>query len=326
MNLGEEIFSIDNEEELNRVALAIFRFQVEHNIVYHDYLRILGIRIGEVNMYREIPFLPIGFFRTHDVYCGEHPPQKRFLSSGTTAKERSRHEIAKLSLYKESLLQGFRIFFGDPSDYIILALMPSPGENPDSSLIFMTDTFMRQGNNQENGFFMNDFKGLVNVLNKHRISGKKVILMGLSYALLDFVNLYQVSFPELTVIETGGMKGRRKEMVREELHSLLSEGFGVKQIRSEYGMTELLSQAWSQGDGIFSTPPWMKVLVRDPNDPFQLSANGEAGGINIIDLANIYSCSFISTQDIGKVNEKGSFEVLGRFDNSDIRGCNLMVI
>ncbi|MCX6249643.1 MAG: acyl transferase [Bacteroidetes bacterium] len=325
MNFREEIFRIGNEEVFNRLAIGIFRFQAEHNPVYRDFIRILGIRLQDITTYTEIPFLPIGFFKTHKVYCGDHRPQKTFLSSGTTGMERSRHEIADISLYEESLLKGFGISFGSPSGYTILGLMPAPEGNPESSLVFMTDVLMKHGIDPGNGFFRMDFQGLEEALNKHRDNGRKVILIGLSYALLDFAATNTVSFPELIVIETGGMKGRRKEMVRDELHEWLSAGFGVRKIRSEYGMTELLSQAWSEGDGLFLTPPWMKVLVRDINDPFQLLTTGETGGINIIDLSNIYSCSFIATQDIGKVYEDGSFGVMGRFDNSDTRGCNLMV-
>jgi hypothetical protein len=268
--------------------------------------------------------MPIEFFKTHNILCGDQVFGKIFLSSGTTGTIRSQHKITDLNVYKESLLRGFEIFYGSPVDYHIFGLLPSPEEDPESSLVYMVKTIMGKGTGKEHGFFMHDFRKLEKVLNRYSTLSDKMMLIGLSFVLQDFVDTCQVSFPGLIVMETGGMKGRRKEVIREELHKELQTGFGVKKIHSEYGMTELLSQAYSRGDGLFKCPPWMKILIRESNDPFQLLQAGTPGGINIIDLANYNSCSFIATQDIGKTYDDGCFEVLGRFDYSDARGCNLM--
>ncbi len=324
MDFAREVFNTSDEERFNTIALRIFGYQLQFNKIYREYIESAGISITGITNYREIPFMPIEFFKNHSILCGDAAPGTIFLSSGTTGTIRSRHKIMDLTVYEESLLRGFEIFYGSPADYHILGLIPSPAENQDSSLVYMVTTLMDRGTGKEHGFFMHDFRMLEKVLNRYAVSSDKVMLIGLSFALLDFVHTNQVSYPGLIVMETGGMKGRRNELIREELHKELSSGFGVKKIHSEYGMTELLSQAYSKGDGIFKCPPWMKILIREANDPFQLLQAGAPGGINIIDLANYNSCSFIATQDIGKAYNDGSFEVLGRFAYSDTRGCNLM--
>lgn len=324
MDFAREVFNTSDEERFNTIALRIFGYQLQFNKIYREYIESAGISITGITNYREIPFMPIEFFKNHSILCGDAAPGTIFLSSGTTGTIRSRHKIMDLTVYEESLLRGFEIFYGSPADYHILGLIPSPAENQDSSLVYMVTKLMDRGTGKEHGFFMHDFRMLEKVLNRYAVSSDKVMLIGLSFALLDFVHTNQVSYPGLIVMETGGMKGRRNELIREELHKELSSGFGVKKIHSEYGMTELLSQAYSKGDGIFKCPPWMKILIREANDPFQLLQAGAPGGINIIDLANYNSCSFIATQDIGKAYNDGSFEVLGRFAYSDTRGCNLM--
>jgi len=251
--------------------------------------------------------------------------QKTFLSSGTTGEDKSKHPVNDLNVYRESLLRGFKNFYESPDDYDIFALMPSPGENPDSSLIFMVDEWIRNSGSDISGFYLKDFARLSAMLGKKNLTRRKLLVIGLSYALLDFADVFQSSSSELIIMETGGMKGKRKEMIREALHVLLTEKFGISPIHSEYGMTELLSQAYSKGNGRFHAPAWMKALTRDPNDPFQLFPAEKTGCLNIIDLANFNSCSFIATEDLGKTHEDGSFEVLGRFDSSAVRGCNLMI-
>lgn len=259
---------------------------------------------------------------------GEFDAKLVFKSSGTTGTETSRHLIKDPDIYQKSFLKGFERIFGEPSQYVILALLPSYLERKDSSLVYMADFLIKKSQNPISGFYLNNYNDLQQKLRSIRSSSKrkKVILLGVSFALLDMARDFPVHFPELIIIETGGMKGRREEMIREELHEKIKEGFGVGQVYSEYGMTELLSQAYSTGEGLYSSPPWMKVLIRDTNDPLTLLSPGRSGGINIIDLANIDSCPFVATQDLGKVRKDGKFEVLGRFDNSDIRGCNLMVV
>jgi hypothetical protein len=234
----------------------------------------------------------------------------------------SKHYVADLSLYEKSFLAGFNLFYGNPEQFIILALLPSYLERKDSSLVFMAEKLIKLSKHSSSGFYLQNYRALVEMLSGS--SGQKVFLIGVTYALLELAEKFRIPDINGIVMETGGMKGRRKEIIREELHTILRQGFHVAKIHSEYGMTELLSQAYSKGNGIFKTPPWMKVLIRDTNDPKSLLGDHRTGGINIIDLANIYSCSFIATQDLGKTHTDGSFEVLGRFDNSDIRGCNLM--
>ncbi len=323
--IEKNIFSIKSESDFQRLALEIFRFQYEQNPVYQSFIRKLGINITSVQNYLEIPFLPIEFFKTHQVVCGNFKPEAVFLSSGTTGINTSRHFIKSLPLYEKSLLRGFRSFFGKPEKYVILALLPSYLERSGSSLVHMASLLIRRSKHKSSGFYLHNYERLAVELSKLKKQGQKVILLGVTYALLDLAEQFPLKFPELILMETGGMKGKRREMVREELHDILSSAFGVKNIYSEYGMTELLSQAYSKGRGVFSTPPWMRILIRDVNDPLSMLPEGKSGGINVMDLANIYSCSFIATQDLGKLDSSSNFEVLGRFDNSDVRGCNLLV-
>jgi hypothetical protein len=237
----------------------------------------------------------------------------------------SSHRVTDKTWYEESFRKAFTIFYGDIRDYTVLALLPSYLEREGSSLIYMVDDLIKQSNNPDSGFFLYNHNELFQELKKQQDAGKPTLLIGVTFGLLDFIENYQINFPELVVMETGGMKGRRKEMIREELHDILGKGFGVKHIHSEYGMTELLSQAYSKGDGIFNCPPWMKIIIRDTNDPLSTLQTGKTGGISVIDLANINSCAFIATQDLGRIYADDSFEVLGRFDQSDIRGCNLLI-
>lgn len=320
------IFSISTEEEFKKIALDIFRYQAAENQVYRNFIRALKINPAGVDTIEAIPFLPIDLFKTHTILCGSNTkPELVFTSSGTTGQIQSRHPVMDISLYEQSFRKGFELFYGDIQQYAVLALLPSYLEREGSSLIYMVDNLVKDSNNPVSGYFLYNHQDLYTTITQLQDQQKKVVLIGVTYALLDLIETYQLNFPELIVMETGGMKGKRKELIREELHQLLKAGFGVEKIHSEYGMTELLSQAYSLGDGIFNCPPWMKLKIRDTNDPFSYLENGRTGGINVIDLANVHSCSFIATQDLGKMYEDGSFEVLGRFDNSDIRGCNLLI-
>ncbi len=325
MESREKVFEISSANEFTVFALELFRYQYARNEVYRAYVDARKILAEKITGIEDIPFLPIEFFKTHDVVCGTVPPQAIFRSSGTTGMVRSRHLVTDLGVYRRSFVQGFKRCYGDPGDVQFLALTPTPEQAPDSSLVYMIQKLMDLSSSPENGFFLASHSGLSARLRQRRARNKKVVLIGLTYALVDFANNYPGDYTPLIVIETGGMKGHRTEITREELHSLLCPAFGVEQIHSEYGMTELLSQAWSQGDGRFNTPPWMKVMIRDTNDPLGYVNPGETGGINIIDLANQDSCSFIATQDLGRMHDDGQFEVLGRFDASDARGCNLLI-
>ena len=305
--------------------MEVFLYQYSQNEVYHEFVDARRINIRSISRVEDIPFLPIEFFKTRDVVCGNVPPQAIFRSSGTTGMVRSRHLVTDLSLYRHSFIKGFERCYGNPEHVQFLALTPTPEQAPDSSLVYMIQQLMDLSSSPENGFFLANHSGLHARLRQQRARGRKVVLIGLTYALLDFAANFPGDYEPVIVIETGGMKGKRQEITREELHSLLCPAFGVEQIHSEYGMTELLSQAWSQGDGRFSTPPWMKVLIRETNDPLTYVGPDETGGINIIDLANQDSCSFIATEDLGRLLFDGQFEVLGRFDPSEARGCSLMI-
>lgn len=325
LTLKKEIFSIQTEAEFSDAALRVFQHQALHCAVYQAYITNLGIKPESVTSVDKIPFLPISFFKTQAVLSDTRQPEITFTSSGTTGMVQSRHLVTDVSLYDESFNTAFQQFYGDPKDICILALLPSYQEREGSSLIYMVDALIDQSEHPDSGYFLYNLDDLYARLNALKAAGQKTLLIGVTYALLDFVEAYQVDFPGLIVMETGGMKGKRKEMVREELHAILQVGFGVPAIHSEYGMTELLSQAYSAGNGIFNCPPWMKIRLRDTNDPLSSPERSKSGGINVIDLANINSCAFIATQDLGRIYEDQSFEVLGRFDNSDIRGCNLLV-
>ncbi|WP_028297365.1 acyltransferase [Olivibacter sitiensis] len=323
--LKEDIFGLEGRDDFEELALSIFRMQARENVVYKKYISYLNISPDSIEEMQQIPFLPIEFFKTQDVILQNRHPEIVFTSSGTTGMQQSRHLVADVSYYEASFVKAFELFYGPVSDITILALLPSYQERDGSSLIYMVDDLIKQSKQPLSGYFLYNHSDLFACLNKLKEANKKTLLIGVTYALLDFIEHYSLQFPTLQVMETGGMKGRRKEMIREELHTQLCRGFGVQRIHSEYGMTELLSQAYSLGDGIFRCPPWMDIVIRDTNDPLSLQMGEQTGGINVIDLANVYSCSFIATQDLGRRHPDDSFEVLGRFDQSDIRGCNLLV-
>ena len=308
------------------MVLKVFRFQYDHNVVYQEFCQFLKKDKTNVKAIADIPFLPIQFFKSHQVLSSQSPIEITFSSSGTTGMINSQHYVTDLAYYEQSFQTAFSQFYGSTENYVILALLPSYLEREGSSLIYMVDDLIKNSNHPDSGFYLNNYDELIEKLEILDDSGQNVLLLGVTYALLDLIELKKFQLKNTIIMETGGMKGKRKEMIREELHALLSEGFGVSNIHSEYGMTELLSQAYSFGEGIFECPPWMNILIRDTEDALTYLPDGKTGGINVIDLANVNSCSFIATQDLGKKNPNHSFEVLGRFDASDIRGCNLMVI
>ena len=321
-----DIFQIGSKKEFEKITLKVFRFQYDNNSVYRDFCNYLKKDKTNVKRLEEIPFLPIQFFKSHEVLSSTEPIQTTFASSGTTGMSTSKHHVTDLEFYEDSYRLGFRQFYGNIEDYVVLALLPSYLEREGSSLIYMVDDLIQLSNNSESGFYLNNHEELIQKLIRLDNDGQNVILIGVTYALLDLIEQHKFKLKNTIIMETGGMKGRRKEIIREELHTILCEGFGVSEIHSEYGMTELLSQAYSLSEGIFECPSWMHIMIRDTEDALSYVKNGKTGGINVIDLANINSCSFIATQDLGKIVENNAFEVLGRFDNSDIRGCNLMVI
>lgn len=320
------IFNISSDNDFNELALSVFRMQYQNNEVYKSYVNHLSINPENVNDYTQIPFLPIAFFKTHRIISGDIPEGAIvFESSGTASQIKSRHFVKDTNLYKTSFLKGFELFYGDVKDYCILALLPGYTERANSSLVYMVNELIQLTEHNKSGFYLNNSGELISVINELKKQNQKTILIGVSYALLDLADEKIKLDDNFIVMETGGMKGKRKELVKEELHGVLKKAFAVKNIHSEYGMTELLSQAYSFQNGYFKSPPWMKILTRDIDDPFSLLKYNKTGGINVIDLANIYSCSFIATQDLGRLSQPDIFEVAGRFDNSDIRGCNLMM-
>ncbi|TKB97031.1 acyl transferase [Pedobacter cryophilus] len=319
------IFNISNEQEFNTTCLSVFKKQSQEIEVYREFVLNLGLKPEEILHYTQIPFLPIEFFKNHKIIEHQAFAEVIFTSSGTTGTQTSQHFVKEVNLYEKSYLKGFEKFYGQVNETCFLALLPNYLEREGSSLIYMVKDLIEKSNHPKSGFFLYNHQELYETLLFLKQTNQKTVLIGVTYALLDFIENYSLNFPNLVVMETGGMKGKRKEMIREELHQVLCNGFGIEHIHSEYGMTELLSQAYSLGDGIFNCVPWMKVLIRDTNDPLSLLEGEKTGGINVIDLANINSCSFIATQDLGKIYPDGSFEVLGRFDQSDVRGCNLMV-
>ena len=324
--MQDEIFNIQSEQDFQNLALRIFNYQFENNSVYRSFCDLLYKHPSDVKSIEEIPFLPIQFFKSHQVISSTESPKITFSSSGTTGSITSKHIVTDLELYERSFRKAFELFYGDISSYTVLALLPSYLEREGSSLIYMVNDLIQKSNNPESGFYLNNLADLSEKLTALDASGQKVLLIGVSFALLNLVESEKFNLQNTVIMETGGMKGRRKEVTRKELHQTLTEGFGVDLIHSEYGMTELLSQGYSKGNGIFETPPWMKILIRDTEDPLTILGAEKTGGLNVIDLANINSCSFIATQDLGKVYSDHSFEILGRFDHSDIRGCNLMVL
>ena len=316
---------IQNANEFEIQALKTFQYQYSQVEVYHDWVNYLDVNPEQVQKVTDIPFLPISVFKTHQVLSKKQPAQVVFKSSGTTGMERSQHFVHRLDVYEESFTKGFEWFYGDITNYAILALLPSYLEQGESSLVYMVDDLIKKSNNPNSGFYLNNYDDLIAKLKVLESKKQKTILLGVSYALLDLVEQYDLQLKNTIIMETGGMKGRRREMVKEELHHVLKNGFGVNEIHSEYGMTELLSQGYSKGNGVFETPPWMKVLIRDATDPLTYISNNQTGGINVIDLSNWYSCAFISTQDLGKIIGSEQFEIVGRFDHTDIRGCNLLL-
>ena len=318
------IFSTDAGNFRDR-CLEMFRFQYSNNQIYRQWCDAIGYHANKIDDIKAIPFLPISFFKTHEIRTTDFDAEVVFESSGTTTTTTSKHFIKDVMLYKQSFLRAFQQFYGDPSEYCIVALLPSYLERGGSSLVYMVDELIRQSKHTQSGFYLHEHEQLAQKLIALEQSTQKIILFGVTYALLDFAEAYPINLKHTTIIETGGMKGRKKEMTRWEIHEILKKQFGLKDIHSEYSMTELLSQAYSTSEGKFYCPSWMKILVRSEDDPLDIKQKGR-GVINIIDLANIYSCPFIATDDAGVLNEEGSFEVLGRVDNSDVRGCSLLVM
>lgn len=322
----EEIFGLQNKKQFEKMALKVFRFQYENNIVYHEFCNYLNIEVQNVKAIEKIPFLPISFFKSHEIVSTKSLFEITFTSSGTTGQKTSRHLVTDVSVYEKSYQLAFSQFYGNIENYVVLALLPSYLERDGSSLVYMAQDLIEKSNRPESGFYLHNYDELIQKLISLDTNGQNILLIGVTYALLDLIEKQKFSLKNTIIMETGGMKGKRKEIIREELHQLLCEGFGVQSIHSEYGMTELLSQAYSLGEGVFECPNWMQILIRETEDALTHIPNGKTGGINVIDLANFNSCSFIATQDLGKKFDNNSFEVLGRFDNSDIRGCNLMVM
>ena len=322
----DRIFSISSCAEFEKISLEVFKHQYYNIPVYRKFCDLLKISPEAVTQLTEIPFLPIEFFKTHSIIAEGVKQQITFTSSGTTGTVTSKHLVSDLSWYEKSFNLAFERFYGKVKDLIILALLPSYLDREGSSLVYMVHHLIEKSDQPESGFYLDDLEKLKVILEALENRGKRVLLIGVSFALLDLVETHSFNLKHTIIMETGGMKGRRREMIREELHHVLKKGFGVDHIHSEYGMTELLSQAYSPGEGIFTCPPWMKILIRDPEDALTYLPPNKTGGINVVDLANFNSCSFIATQDLGKNKGTGKTEILGRFDNSDIRGCNLMVI
>jgi hypothetical protein len=319
------LFSISDREEFDSLAMEVFSFQAKNNKVYSEFIRALNLDPSYIRSLSDIPFLPVSLFKNRKVVSGEFDAEASFKSSGTSGMDRSVHHIRKLALYKSSFMLSFSLFYGDPANITIYALLPSYIERSDSSLVYMADTLIKRNRMGKGGFFLDNYPELLIQINESKERGEKILLLGVSFALLEFAEKFSPDLSGVIVMETGGMKGRRKEIVREELHHILRSRMNIDSVHSEYGMTELLSQAWSGGEGVFRTPPWMRIRMRDPLDAMSPVVDGRTGGINIIDLANIYSCSFIETSDLGIMKDDSSFEVSGRFDSSDIRGCNLLI-
>ena len=317
-----KIFNCTNDATFEKLALEIFDFQMENNLTYAAYAALI-LRGKNPENINEIPFLPVEFFKTEQIICQGQAIEEIFLSSGTTG-EQSKHLVSNIELYKSSYQKAFQLFYGDITDYCILALLPSYKEREGSSLIYMVDDLIKKSKHPQSNYYLNNYEELATTLKELENKKQKTILFGVTYALLDLAEVFPLKLEHIIIMETGGMKGQRKELLKEEIHSILKHSFATENIHSEYGMTELLSQGYSKGNNIFKTPPWMKILTRDVNDPLSI-INNKTGGINVIDLANIYSCPFIATQDLGRAFDDGSFSVLGRFNNADVRGCNLLV-
>ena len=320
---ADKIFNVDHKN-FDQIAFEVFKFQYKNNTVYKSYCDLLKKPPTNIKEISAIPFLPISFFKSHLVICSKKY-DKVFCSSGTTNDNLSKHYVRDINIYEKSFLKNFIDNYGDPKKYVILGLLPNYMQNENSSLIYMVNNLIELSKSNDSGFFLKEYDLIIEKMKNHCRENKKIILFGVSYALLDLTKNRNLNLENTIIIETGGMKGRRREMIKKELHETLKQRTGLKKIHSEYGMTELLSQAYSKGDGIFSCPNWMKVFVRDIHDPNFLHKDNRSGGINIIDLANFNSCSFIATEDMGSIHKNGSFEIMGRIDHSDTRGCNLLV-
>ena len=327
--LEEKIFNAD-EVGFSEIALEVFRFQYDNNTVYRQFCEVLNIKKSSISSIEKIPFLPIDFFKTHTVATTTFSPEVVFESSGTTQTINSKHLVKDIGLYQKSFNKTFQIFYGDVKNYCILGLLPSYLERNNSSLVMMADQLIQQSGHPQSGFYLNNYQQLKNTIEQLEQQQQPTLLIGVTFALLDFAEQFPMPLFYTSIMETGGMKGRKREMTRQQVQAILQQAFQLQQIQSEYGMTELLSQAYSKGNGIFNTPPWMKILIREEDDPFAIYSNMDgnilSGAVNIIDLANLYSCSFLATDDAGKLYADGSFEILGRLDNSDIRGCSLLTL
>lgn len=323
---AETLFRPFKPEEFELKALEIFRFQAENNAVYKKFIQLLGLDVNRIQEVNQIPFLPISFFKDFRILSSQNPVHKIFTSSGTTGMIPSKHFVTDIGMYHQQLTKSFQHFYGNFEEYVVLPLLPAYAERSGSSLIDMVDFWMEQTGQEEKAYFLYDHKNLVQHIDLHRNSGKKIILIGVSFALLDFAENFPMDLSDIIIMETGGMKGRKKELTRQELHAILKQAFQTENIHSEYGMTELLSQAYARQDGLFEMPPWMQIKLRDSEDPLSFVENGQTGGICVIDFANINSCSFIATDDLGRFNASGNLEILGRFDHSDLRGCSLLAV
>ncbi|MGC4231667.1 MAG: acyl transferase [Niabella sp.] len=314
--------------DFDETSLKVFRFQYDNNSIYKKYVDALGVKVSQVQVPTQIPFLPIRFFKTHQVTTGSFSPELIFESSGTTETVNSKHQVKDAGIYEESFFSCFSHFYGNVKDWCVLGLLPSYLERKNSSLVYMVQQLIEKSGHEKSGFYLYDFDQLAHTLSALEERGQQTLLIGVTFALLDFAERYKMPLHNIIVMETGGMKGRKKEMIRNEVHDILKEAFSLSAIHSEYGMSELLSQAYSKGNGIFQAPPWMRILLRDEEDPLTIKdteTNKARGLINVTDLANVYSCSFIATDDLGVLYSDRSFEVTGRMDNSDLRGCSLMV-
>lgn len=322
----KDFYKINTRADFENKALRLFTYQYEQNSIYRTYCDLINVNPSDVDEVKNIPFLPIQFFKSHNLNTAHTPPVTTFYSSKTTGQMASKHPVNDIELYKKSFNQGFTHFYGNIENYVLLALLPSYLEREDSSLVYMAQELIKNTKRPESGFYLDDWEALRKNLNQLEAKGQQTILLGVSFALLEGAENFSWELNNTIIMETGGMKGMRKEYVRSSLHNTLKQAYGVTQIHSEYGMTELLSQSYSKGGGKFKCPPWMQVFIRSAEDPFELLTPGKTGALNIIDLANIDSCAFIATQDLGKLDNDGYFEVLGRFDHAEIRGCNLMVL
>jgi len=325
-NCISNLFSISSQEKFESLAIRIFKLQYDNNITYREYVDLLKIKPKDIKKLEDIPFMPISFFKNKKIISKDLKHQVIFYSSGTTGSVHSKHYVADRNIYKNSFMKSFEYFYGNVQDYCFLALLPGYLERKGSSLVYMVNEMIKVSGLPDNGFYLNEFELLKKKIQELKLKRQKYILIGVTYALLDFSAACSMELSDGIVMETGGMKGTRKEMIKTEVHQILKDRFKINQVHSEYGMTELLSQAYSNGDGLYTCPPWMKIKIRDIYDPFSYANDGISGGINVIDLANIYSCSFIETQDLGKIHMNGQFEISGRFDQSEIRGCNLLVV